>query len=173
MIQIVLNQYQTVRTDTHNSVNFSTEKIRENLEFGTSYTRNKLEYLGITCLIKRCPKSNSSISDCSPENFLDYWMVQSNVEILYQGISDSNFHKIENSEVTCFRKSNTGNFFDVWNGGYPPKSWNHRVQIIHLKLPLFCQIQLFYWLAVRVRTDSWNWVLVMILSQIRAAISNE
>ena len=67
----------------------------------------------------------------------------------------------------------TGNFFDVGNGGYPPKSWNHRVQIIHLKLPLFCQIQLFHWLAVRVRTDSWNWVLVMILSQIRAAISNE
>ena len=30
----------------------------------------------------------------------------------------------------------TGNFFEVWNGGYPSNSWNDRVSNYYLKLPL-------------------------------------
>ena len=36
----------------------------------------------------------------------------------------------------------TGDFFEVWNKGYPPKSWKIECQVKHLKLPLFNVVQL-------------------------------
>ena len=55
----------------------------------------------------------------------------------------------------------TGNFFDVWNGWYPPKSWNDRKSYIHLKLPLCSVILLSHLFGLIqwecwMRTDSWN-----------------
>ena len=68
---------------------------------------------------------------------------------------------IQVGEISYLRKKVTGNFFDVWNGWYPPKSWNDRKSYIHLKLPLCSVILLSHLFGLIqwecwMRTDSWN-----------------
>ena len=48
--------------------------------------------------------------------------------------------KVQNNSLKS--RDCTGDFFEVWNKGYPPKSWKIECQVKHLKLPLFNVVQL-------------------------------